>query len=250
MASGPKTWRPSGLWQMPRRMRRSERRPRDVLAVEHDAAGAHRLHAGQGAQEGGLAGAIGADQGNQFALADFEVDALERLDPAVAAFHALDLEQHVAAGRVAPGFAVRRRCGAPRPIDSGARLTMRWNSSRNSAFALPPNRGSSLSRKARVDLGPVVGSQRLAGEGHDILFLAADVALYGLRVAAQGRGEGGVGLAAAGGSRQLGTQVAQDFGAVVVLDLQALDDCGGFWSHGAAGRGTGSCLPWRGGRGP
>ena len=44
----------------------------------------------------GLAGAVGADQRDQFALRDFEVDALDGLDAAVGDLQALDLQHCVA----------------------------------------------------------------------------------------------------------------------------------------------------------
>ena len=41
----------------------------DAAAHELDVAGGHRLQAGDGLQRGGLAGAVGADQADQLALA-------------------------------------------------------------------------------------------------------------------------------------------------------------------------------------
>ncbi|MPN28976.1 hypothetical protein SDC9_176423 [bioreactor metagenome] len=75
-----------------------------------------------------------------------------------------------------------------------------------------------------VDLGPVVRRQDLAGERHGVLFLAADVPLEPFRVVAQGSREGGVVLAAAGRGAELGAQVAEQFGAVLVLGLQAVEN--------------------------
>jgi hypothetical protein len=45
----------------------------DVDAVEEDLAGERRLHGAKSAQEGGLAGAIGAEQTDEAALGEMEV---------------------------------------------------------------------------------------------------------------------------------------------------------------------------------
>ena len=52
---------------------------------KQDAAGGDRLHAGDRAQQRGLAGAVGADQRDDLAGRDLERDAVQRLDAAVAA---------------------------------------------------------------------------------------------------------------------------------------------------------------------
>ena len=57
----------------------------DVAAFDGQRAG-DRLHGG------GLAGAVGADQGDQLLFADFEVHALDRLDAAVCDLQAADFE--------------------------------------------------------------------------------------------------------------------------------------------------------------
>src|SRR6185312_15627713 len=55
----------------------------DVLAVEPDRARARARIAAYRHQQGRLAGAVGADQGDDLALGDVEVDAVQRLDGAV-----------------------------------------------------------------------------------------------------------------------------------------------------------------------
>ena len=47
----------------------------DVLALQQDLAGAGAMDAGEDMQQGGLAGAIGADDGHQFAGLDLEIHA-------------------------------------------------------------------------------------------------------------------------------------------------------------------------------
>src|SRR5690606_35085418 len=67
--------------------------PADILPLELNGAGGHGLNAGHRAQEGGLARAVGADQGDNFAPANVQADALERLDSPVGAFHAGNAQQ-------------------------------------------------------------------------------------------------------------------------------------------------------------
>jgi hypothetical protein len=65
----------------------------DALAQVFDVAIVHRQRAGDGLHGGGLAGAVGADQRDQFAFAHFKVHALDGLDAAVGHLQALDLQQ-------------------------------------------------------------------------------------------------------------------------------------------------------------
>ena len=60
------------------------RRAGDVAPVEDDRAVGRRHDAGDGLEQGRLAGAVGAEQGHDLALAHLEVDAEEHLDVAVA----------------------------------------------------------------------------------------------------------------------------------------------------------------------
>ena len=55
----------------------------DRLAVEHHHVGRGRQRAGNRAQERGLAGAVGADDGDGLALLDSDVDIEQRLEVAV-----------------------------------------------------------------------------------------------------------------------------------------------------------------------
>jgi hypothetical protein len=91
----------------------------DVFAVKVNAAGAHGLHARQGAQKRGFAGAIGTHQRHSFAPMHFQTDALERLDAAIAAFHALHASSTSACATAALGGS-SPALWAPRPTDSGA----------------------------------------------------------------------------------------------------------------------------------
>ncbi|MGY4420113.1 hypothetical protein ACVWY2_002538 [Bradyrhizobium sp. JR6.1] len=65
----------------------------DVVAVEFDAAGAGARPAEDRHHQRRLAGAIGADQGDDLPSIDLDVDALERLDLAVRRTHAAHREQ-------------------------------------------------------------------------------------------------------------------------------------------------------------
>src|SRR5262245_57623616 len=67
-------------------------RPRDVLAEKADATGRGREQAGDRLQGGGLAGAIGADQGDELALLGFQRELTDGLHLAVAADEPLDAE--------------------------------------------------------------------------------------------------------------------------------------------------------------
>src|SRR5205823_10232156 len=59
------------------------RKSLDLTALEHDPALARRRETGDRAQRRGLAGAVGADQGDDLALVDLERDAFQRLDRGV-----------------------------------------------------------------------------------------------------------------------------------------------------------------------
>ena len=66
-----------------------------VNALTHEAdfaAGDVAQQAGDGAQGGGLARAVGADQGHDLAVVDFQADALQSMDLAVIEMQVLDLQ--------------------------------------------------------------------------------------------------------------------------------------------------------------
>ncbi len=88
--------------------------PGDVFASEGDAAGGRRHQAGDGAQERGLAGAIGADQAGDLARRDREADVPEDAHVAVAGAEMLDGEQRLSHLRPLRRLRHRRqrRCGA------------------------------------------------------------------------------------------------------------------------------------------
>jgi hypothetical protein len=64
----------------------------DLAAAERDAPGARLLDARDGADERGLAGAVGADDGHDLALGHVERDRRERLRVAVVEIEVADLE--------------------------------------------------------------------------------------------------------------------------------------------------------------
>jgi hypothetical protein len=66
----------------------------DVHAAEGDAPAQLRAHAGERADERCLAGAVGADDGDDRALLDVERHAVERLHVAVEHIQVLDVQHH------------------------------------------------------------------------------------------------------------------------------------------------------------
>ena len=68
----------------------------DAFVAQHDAALRRAQHAGDGADERGLAGAVGADDRDDRALRDFNRHAVERADVAVGHFKVLNGEHHTA----------------------------------------------------------------------------------------------------------------------------------------------------------
>ena len=56
----------------------------DVLALEHDRAGARIEDPGDDIEDRGLAGAVGADDGKNFARSHLEADVADRMHPAKA----------------------------------------------------------------------------------------------------------------------------------------------------------------------
>ena len=84
------TWRPSATWPMPRSQTRCDGQP--AMSTPRSGCGRARAHAGDGADQRGLAGAVGADDGDDLALRDLERDAVERLGVAVEEVEILDRE--------------------------------------------------------------------------------------------------------------------------------------------------------------
>ncbi len=66
----------------------------DILAMEHDAAAVRRFQPGDDAQQAGLAAAGRAEQGDQFAALDVQVDRLQRLELAEALVDVTDFDTH------------------------------------------------------------------------------------------------------------------------------------------------------------
>ena len=100
----------------PARRRRVRTHGLARLALEGDAAGLRMIEAVDHVQHRGLAGAVRADDGADFALADIEGDVADRLDAAERERHALDREQNVAGGDFRSG----RRSHAAFPIGACA----------------------------------------------------------------------------------------------------------------------------------
>ena len=88
-----KMCRPSGEWASPRETILWAGIAGEWLAVEGDLAADGLEEAGEGAQGGGLAGAVGADEGDDLAGVDAEGDALDGFDLAVGDPEVLDFEQ-------------------------------------------------------------------------------------------------------------------------------------------------------------
>ena len=82
--SGANTCRPSGTCTMPARTRACGESVLHRLAVERDGAARNRLHAGNRAQQRGLAGAVAADQRDHLALRDLKRHLVQHRDAAVA----------------------------------------------------------------------------------------------------------------------------------------------------------------------
>ena len=78
---------------------------RDLLAAEHDGAGRRPLEAGEHVDERRLAGAVRADQPEDLALPQLEVDAVERLDAADVHADVSRLEKRLAPRPCAPAVA-------------------------------------------------------------------------------------------------------------------------------------------------
>ena len=64
----------------------------DIGVAEHDPPARRAMHAGDGADEGRLAGAIGADDGDDRPLADLERHVVERLGVAMEDIEVLDAQ--------------------------------------------------------------------------------------------------------------------------------------------------------------
>ena len=66
--------------------------PSSSLPVVGDGAAVRLYQAGDGAQRGGLARAVGADQGDDLAVGHLQADAAQRLDAAVGYAQILNLQ--------------------------------------------------------------------------------------------------------------------------------------------------------------
>ena len=75
-----------------------------ILAVKQDAAGFGVQQAGNGVQNGGFPGAVGADQGNNFALVYLKGDPLDGVNAAVVDMKVTDFQDlvHVHASFLRP----------------------------------------------------------------------------------------------------------------------------------------------------
>ncbi len=91
--------RPSGACAIPKRTIENVGVPGDVTPGKMDAAGACLRPTANRHEQGGFAGAIRADECDDLAFRDLEVDALQRLDIAV---EGVDLRDRQEAHRRAP----------------------------------------------------------------------------------------------------------------------------------------------------
>ena len=98
----------SQVWMTARDLARRQAVHR--LASPAHGATAERQHAGDQVEGGGLAGAVGADQGQQLAGLEFEVDAIDGLDATEGLAQVLDFEQ----AHRATSVGVRRRSSSCR----------------------------------------------------------------------------------------------------------------------------------------
>ena len=78
-----KICRPSATWPMPRLQTLVARPAGDLVVVKADLPACRLDHAGNGADQRGLAGAIGADNRDDRALRHFERNAVQRLRIAI-----------------------------------------------------------------------------------------------------------------------------------------------------------------------
>jgi hypothetical protein len=70
------------------------RQPCDIGAVKDDAAAGRPMHSGDGADQRGLAGAVGPDDGDDGTFVDGERHAVKRLRVAVVNAEVLDVQHH------------------------------------------------------------------------------------------------------------------------------------------------------------
>ena len=131
---------------------------RGVVAEHADLAGVRAAVALEDLEQGGLAGAVGAEQGEQLAAADVEVDAVERQDGAVGLAHARRADR-------------RRRGGRPRARSGGGFEGVREHADRI-------GRGEPRVIGARAEpASPPAGGRRIHPRGDD----AARAAAYRVR---------------------------------------------------------------------
>ena len=133
-----------------------------VVAVDQHAPGVRRLEPGDRAQQRRLAGAGGAEHGDELTRRDGEGDLAQRLDAAVAARDSLDVERRLKTGRRSPSPGAsaprrarsgrsraprgcRRSCPRPRSSWPSSGSWCIWLSASTNTFELAG--GSSESRK-------------------------------------------------------------------------------------------------------
>src|SRR5277367_689201 len=88
----------------------------DRPAVEPDRAGVGAIESADEVEGGRLAGAVGADHADEFALVDMKIEALDRGDAAETPRQSLNFEQAVHRRQTAPS----RPCGRKRISSSSA----------------------------------------------------------------------------------------------------------------------------------
>ena len=94
-------------------------------AAQHEGAAVGRVQAGDDVEEGGLAGAVGADQAVDLARIDGDADVGQGLQAAEALGHAIDLENCVAHGVEIPLVLTWQEWRSARPCRARAMATGR-----------------------------------------------------------------------------------------------------------------------------
>ena len=98
-----KILRPSGAWERPERDDLVGRHRPQIAPRVEDLAGPGPAQPRDRVQGRALAGAVGADEGDDLAVPDLQGDALEGLDVAVEDVDVLHVQQHVAGGGLGGG---------------------------------------------------------------------------------------------------------------------------------------------------
>ena len=129
------------------------RHPADPVALEQHFAGAGDQKAGNRLERGALAGAVRADQGDDLALLDLELDPLERVDVPVVGVDVLQFEHfgfaHWPLGRVSGGASMDSPLSASAQV-ANRRVPARSRLRHPGSVELPRQVGGALA-EVRLD---------------------------------------------------------------------------------------------------